>query len=370
MSAVPFLDVGAGYVELRTELDAAWQRVMASGHYVLGEEVRAFEEEFGSYCGTRHCIGVGNGLDGLELVLRAWGIGGGDEVIVPSNTYIASWLAVSACGAAPVPVEPDLATNNIDPDRIAAAITSRTRALMPVHLYGQCAQMDLLVEIAASHGLKVLEDAAQAHGATFRGRRAGALGDAAAFSFYPTKNLGAFGDGGAVTTDDDDLADRVRLLRNYGSRTRGANEVRGRNSRLDELHAALLRVRLRHLDDWNGRRARVAARYLESLSAIPGLRLPSIAEGAEPAWHQFAIHHPRRDALQRGLEEAGIATLVFYPIPPHLSGAYADSGISEGDLPIAEELARSTLALPVGPHLRDDHQSDVIAAVHAVARGL
>lgn len=367
MSPVPFLDVKATYLELRSELDEAWQRVMESGHYVLGPELQAFEEEFASYCGTAHCVGVGNGMDGLELVLRAWEIGSGDEVIVPANTYIASWLAVSATGAVPVPVEPDAATSNIDPGRIADAITPRTKAIMPVHLYGQCAEMDGVNEVAARLRMKVVEDAAQAHGAALAGRRAGSLGDAGVFSFYPTKNLGAVGDGGAVTTDDPALADRLRLLRNYGSPARGVNDLRGRNSRLDEIQAALLRVRLRHLDDFNARRAATAMRYMEEMSDIDELRLPSVAVGSDPAWHQFVVHHPERDALQAGLSEAGVATLVFYPTPPHLSRAYADCGIGEGGLPIAEELARTTLALPIGPHVTPSGQSQVIRAVRAVS---
>jgi dTDP-4-amino-4,6-dideoxygalactose transaminase len=362
---VPFVDVSATYLELRAELDDAWQRVMSSGSYVLGPEVEAFEQEFAAYCGTSHCVGVANALDGLELVLRAWDINAGDEVIVPSNTYIASWLAISACGAVPVPVEPDRATSNLDPDRLAAAITARTRAIMPVHLYGQCAEMGSVSEIATRHGLRVLEDAAQAHGATFEGRRAGALGDAGVFSFYPTKNLGAFGDGGAVTTDDAELAERLRLRRNYGSGARGVNETRGRNSRLDELQAALLRVKLRSLDSFNARRALAAARYLDELSDLAPLRLPAVAAGADPVWHQFVVRHPERDALQASLAGGGIMSLIFYPTPPHLSSAYADLGIADGALPIAEELARTTLALPVGPHLLPEHQTRVIDAVRA-----
>ena len=369
MTAVPFLDIRAAYVELRTEMDDAWQRVMDSGSYLLGPEVQAFEEEFAAYCGTAYCIGVGNAMDGLELVLRAWDVGPCDEVIVPSNTYIASWLAVSACGATPVPVEPDPATSNLDPDRLAAAITPRTRAIMPVHLYGQCVAMGAVGEIATRHGLRVLEDAAQAHGAAFDGRRAGALGDAGVFSFYPTKNLGAFGDGGAVTTDDDELAERMRLLRNYGSLTRGVSEVRGRNSRLDELQAALLRVKLRSLDAFNARRALAAARYIQELSDLVDLRLPVVAAGAQPVWHQFVVHHPERDALQASLAADGITSLIFYPTPPHLSPAYDDLGIAAGELPIAEELARTTLALPAGPHLLPEHQTRVIAAVRAFCAG-
>jgi dTDP-4-amino-4,6-dideoxygalactose transaminase len=364
---VPFLDVGGTFVELRVELDAAWQRVMDSGRYILGPELTAFEEEFAAYCGTAYCVGVGNGLDGLELTLRAWGIGPGDEVIVPSNTYIASWLAVSATGALPVPVEPDAATFNLDVDRLEAALTPRTRAIMPVHLFGQCARMDTVAELAVQHGVKVVEDAAQAHGATFGCRRAGGLGDAGVFSFYPTKNLGAMGDGGAVTTDDGELAERLRLLRNYGSPRRGVNELRGRNSRLDELQAALLRVKLARLDEFNARRSEIAARYRSGLADVASLRLPWVAARAESVWHQFVVAHPERDALQAGLAEAGVTTQVFYPMPPHLSAAYADRGIGAGALPIAEELARTTVGLPMGPHLAESDQTLVIDALRVTA---
>jgi dTDP-4-amino-4,6-dideoxygalactose transaminase len=360
---IPFLDLRAAHEELRDELNAAALRVMDSGWYVLGREVEAFEAEWAAYCGTTHCVGVANGLEGLELVLRAWDIGPGDEVIVPSNTYIASWLAVSAVGATPVPVEPRIATSNIDPGLIEAAVTRRTKAIMPVHLYGQCVEMEPVMEIAERLGLLVLEDAAQAHGAHCGGRRAGALGHAAAWSFYPTKNLGAAGDAGAVTTADPELTDRLRLLRNYGSRVKYYNEVRGTNSRLDELQAAVLRVKLAHLDRWNARRAATAGRYLDGLRGIEGLRLPEVAAGHCPVWHVFAVHHPDRDAIQAALREREIGTLIFYPVPPHLSEAYTDAGLAADAFPAAAELARTSLALPIGPQLTEDEQADVIAAV-------
>ena len=262
MTAVPFLDLGASYAALRTELDAAAARVLSSGWYILGPEVAAFEQAFAAYCGVTHAVGVANGLDAMHLVLRAWEIGPGDEVIVPSNTYIATWLAVTMTGAVPVPVEPVDATFNIDPRRIEDAISPRTRAILPVHLYGQTAEMPAIMEIADRHGLRVLEDAAQAHGARWQDRMAGGLGHAAAWSFYPTKNLGAFGDAGAVTTSDAPTADRVRVLRNYGSRKKYYNEVPGYNSRLDPLQAALLCVKLAHLDDWNARRRALAEHTL------------------------------------------------------------------------------------------------------------
>ncbi len=362
---VPFLDVGAAYVELRDEIDAAFHRVMQGGWYILGEEVEAFEREWAAYCGVAHCIGVANGLEALQLVLQAWGIGKGDEVIVPSNTYIATWLAVSHVGARPVPVEPDIATYNVDPRRIEAAISPRTRAIVPVHLYGQPTDMDPLNEIASSHGLRVLEDAAQAHGARYGGHRTGSLGQAAGWSFYPGKNLGAFGDAGAVTTDDGDLADKVRVLRNYGSRVKYLNEVKGYNSRLDPLQAAFLRVKLAHLDEWNARRETVAARYLKELAGVPGLGLPRVPAWAHPIWHQFVVRHHRRDSLQVALCERGIGTMIHYPVPPHLSDAYADLGVLPGSLPIAERLAATVLSLPIGPHLEPDAVRAVVDAFRA-----
>ncbi len=359
---VPFLDLLPSYEELAAELDAAARRVLGSGWYVLGPEVEAFERAFADHAGTRHCVGVGSGLDALHLALLALGVGPGDEVLVPSNTYIATWLAVSRAGAVPVPVEPDPATGNIDPARLEAARTPRTRAVLPVHLYGLPADMDAVTAFAARHGLAVLEDAAQAHGAAVRGRRAGALGTAGAWSFYPTKNLGAVGDGGAVTTDDDALADRLRSLRNYGSRRKYVHDERGLNSRLDELQAAMLRVRLEHLDAWNARRAAIAARYADGLAGT-GLRLPWTPEGLTHAWHVYAVHTPGRDRLAAALAERGVGTLMHYPTPPHLSGAYRDMGLAEGTLPIAERLARETLSLPMGPQLAPEGADHVIAAV-------
>jgi dTDP-4-amino-4,6-dideoxygalactose transaminase len=370
VTSVPFLDLSAAYDELSDELDAAALRVLRSGWYVLGRENEAFEEAWSAYVGTSHCVGVGNGLDGLELLLRAYDIGEGDEVIVPSNTYVASWLAVSRVGARPIPVEPDDATFNLDPGRIEAALTHRTKAIMVVHLYGQCADMDPVLEVARARGIPVIEDAAQAHGATYRGSRAGGLGDAAAFSFYPTKNLGALGDGGAITTDDAQVADRVRVLRNYGSRRKYFNEVKGANSRLDELQAALLLAKLPALDDWNGRRQERAARYGRELDGVEGLVLPATTPECGHAWHVYAIHHPQRDALQQMLSDEGVQTLIFYPVPPHRSDAYAADGYEAGALPVAERLARSTLALPVGPHMSTEEQEHVIDAVRSCASRL
>lgn len=361
---IPFVNLARAYAELQEELDSAYARCMKSAFYVLGDEVRAFEAEYAYYCGSQHCVGVGNGLDALHLVLRAWDIGAGDEVIVPSNTYIATWLAVSYCGAKPVPVEPDPRTHNLDPERIAAALTSRTKCVIPVHLYGQPADMIPIQELANRHGLKILEDAAQSHGATYHGQRSGALGDAAAHSFYPTKNLGAFGDGGAITTNDAGLAKRVRALRNYGSHQRYINDIKGFNSRLDEFQAALLRVKLPYLDEWNARRRRVAETYSRELAiAAEGkVALPMVQHDVSSAWHLYVIQSSERDELQKRLADAGVATIIHYPIPPHLSGAYINDGCSRGKLPIAERLANTVLSLPIGPHLLPDEIEHVIAS--------
>ena len=366
---IPFLDLKAPCLELKEELDAAYARVMSSGWYILGEEVAAFEREFAEYCGVRHCIGVGNGLDALYLILRALEIGAGDEVIVPSNTYIATWLAVSQTGAVPVPVEPDGRTWNIDPDRIEAAITPRTRAILAVHLYGQAAEMTRINAIARRHNLKVIEDAAQAHGALCNGRKVGGLADAAGFSFYPGKNLGALGDGGAVTTNDDGLAERIRILRNYGSRQKYVNEVKGVNSRLDELQAALLRVKLRRLDEWNLRRERLSMRLLGGLSDS-GLGLPCLAEGCTSVWHLFVVRCPDRDGLQKELGEHGIGTLIHYPVPPHLQDAYRELGYGPGSFPLAEQLADEVLSLPMGPHIDDGQIEDLLFVLSGTSRRL
>jgi dTDP-3-amino-3,4,6-trideoxy-alpha-D-glucose transaminase len=365
---VPFADLQAAYAEFQEELDAAYRRVAASGWYLLGPETEAFEGAFASYCGVRHCVTVGCGLDALSLILRALEIGPGDEVIVPAHTFLATWLAVSAVGARPVPVEPDPVTCNIDPARIPAAITPRTKAVIPVHMYGQPADMEAIELIAATHGIKVIEDAAQAHGARYKGKRVGGLSDAAAFSFYPTKNLPAAGDGGAVLTDSDSVAERVRLLRNYGSRDRYHFEVKGSNSRLDELQAALLGVRLRHLDAGNARRAAIADRYITSLTGLPGLVLPPRPHWSDPAWYVFAIRHPSRTLVQRQLTAAGIGTLIHYPEPIHLSGAYAEFRWQPGAFPLTEQIAAEELSLPMHPQLDECAISLVIEEVTAAVR--
>jgi len=336
---------------------------MESGWYILGAEVVAFEVEFAEYCQTKHCVGVGNGLEALHLILRAMGIGPGDEVIVPSNTYIATWLAVSYAGATPVPVEPDDRTYNIDPSLIEAAITPRTKAIIPVHLYGQPADMDQINNIANKFGLKVIEDAAQAHGALYKGHRAGSLADAAGFSFYPGKNLGAFGDGGAITTNDAALADKIRVLRNYGSQIKYHNEVKGYNSRLDELQAAFLRVKLTKLDEWNARRRQVAMQYFQELPKKKELILPFVPTWAEPVWHLFVVRHSQRVSFQKKLKEAGVDTMIHYPIPPHLQPAYADLGYNSGEFPLSEEIHHQVISIPIFPGMTKIQVDSVIMAV-------
>ena len=360
---IPFLDLKAPHVELREEINEAIARVVDSGWYIFGPEVDAFEAEYALWCGAEHCVGVANGLDALHLALRAMNVGQGDEVIVPSNTYIATWLAVSQCGAVPVPVEPEEGTYNLDPSLIEAAITPRTRVILPVHLYGQPADMDPILAIARKHGLRVLEDGAQAHGARYKGTRIGGHGDAVAWSFYPGKNLGALGDGGAVTTNDPEVAERLRVLRNYGSRVKYVNDVQGWNSRLDPIQAAILRVKLKHLDAWNARRAAIAHHYLDALSNT-GLVLPDVPAWADPVWHLFVVRHVQRDAVQSRLSEAGIGSLIHYPIPPHRQAAYAGAGFAADAFPIASRMADEVLSLPIGPHLLMD---DVMAVV-ATAR--
>ena len=364
---VPFLDVGAAYHEIQSELEAAILTSLRSGWYIGGEDVDAFEQEFAAYTGTKHCVGVANGLDALHLALLAMEIGAGDEVIVPSNTYIATWLAVSQCEATPVPVEPVESTYNLDPGRIEAAITPRTKAILPVHLYGQPADLDPVMALASKHGLRVLEDAAQAHGARYKGKRIGGHGDVVSWSFYPGKNLGALGDAGAITTNDPKIADRIRVMRNYGSRVKYVNEIQGYNSRLDPVQAAALRVKLKYLDDWNRRRANIAARYISALQGT-GLILPDVPAWAEPAWHLYVVQHPHRDRLQKSLNDAGIGTLIHYPIPPHMQQAYAGSGFVAGQFAIAERMANQLLSLPLGPQLCDSDVDRVIEVLQDTAR--
>lgn len=351
---IPYLNLKAENAPIAEELNEATRRVIESGWYILGREVEAFEAEFAAYCGTEHCVGVANGLDALHIILKAYGIGPGDEVIVPSNTYIATVLAISAVGATPVFVEPDPFTFNLDGEGVEAAVTPRTRAIMPVHLYGQTTRMDPLNEIARRHGLKVIEDNAQSQGAMYQGRRTGNLGDAAATSFYPTKNLGCLGDGGAITTNDGELAERIRRIRNYGQKTKYVNDCVGMNSRLDEMQAAILRVKLRHLDEWNQRRRELAEVYFSELASASEVILPKVIADDSHIFHLFVIRHPRRDQLQAHLAERGIGTLIHYPIPPFRQECYRDSEFAKGSFPIADELAAQVLSLPMSQMLTED----------------
>ncbi len=362
---IPFLDFHAAYFELKAEIDAAIQRVLDSGRYILSGEVEVFEQEYASYVSAGHCIGVGNGLDALILSLKALEIGPDDEVIVPSHTYIATWLAVNDIGAKPVPIEPDESSYTINPNLIEAAITENTKAIIPVHLYGHPADLDPILALANKHGLRVIEDAAQAHGAKYRSRRIGAHGDLVAWSFYPGKNLGAIGDGGAVTTNCSDLAERIRLLRNYGSIVKYRHEIQGINSRLDPIQAAILRVKLKYLDQWNGRRRKLTTRYLDCLSETPELTVPKELEWAEAVSHLFVVRHSCRDNLAMFLKNAGIDTLIHYPIPPHMSDAYQDMAFLPESLPIAKQLAESVLSLPMNPHLKAEQIGAIAASVNA-----
>lgn len=364
---ISFLDLKAINTQYRDELVAAATRVIDSGWYIQGTEVKAFEEEFADYCGSKHCIGVANGLDALTLTLRVWKEMGklkeGDEVIVPANTYIASILAITENRLKPVLVEPDEATFNLCPEKTAAAITPNTKAIVAVHLYGQISPMPELMQLADEHGLLVLEDAAQAHGASIEGRKAGSWGHAAGFSFYPGKNLGALGDAGAVTTDDEELAKTIRALGNYGSHKKYENLYQGVNSRLDEIQAAMLRVKLRHLDDEIESRRNVAEYYLAHIDN-PHIQLPAVGHRESHVWHLFVVRSARRDDLQKFLVEQGVQTLIHYPLPPHQQQAY--KSFSEISLPLTEEIHRSVLSLPMGPHLTPEQVSEVIEAVNLV----
>ncbi len=364
---VPFVDVAAATAEIRDEIDAALRRVVDSGHFVLGGEVEAFEQEFATYCGVRCCVGVGNGLDALSLILRGLGIGPGDEVLVPAQTFIATWLAVSLVGASPVPVDVLEESGGMDPELARRAVGPRTRAIIAVHLFGHCVDVERLSALAQERGLELIEDAAQAHGAQWQGRRAGSLGRAAAFSFYPTKNLGALGDAGAVVTDDEALAARVRALRNYGSSRKYAHDVQGVNSRLDPLQAAVLRVKLPRLDEWNARRRRWATRCAALVETLPGLALVTPHAG-DSVWHLLVVRHPARDALQAALAQRGIETLVHYPVAPHRSGAF--EAFRHWSLPVAERLANTALSLPMYPQLSEPAMTAVEAALREAVQAV
>lgn len=357
MIHVPFLDLKSGNNEIKGQLDIAFQRVVESGWYILGPELEAFEAEFAQYCEVKYCVGVANGLEALHILLRAYAIGPGDEVIVPSNTFIATWLAVTECGATPVPVEPNISTHNIDPVLIENAISNQTRAIIPVHLYGQPADMDPINDLASRHGLIVIEDAAQAQGARYKNQRVGSLGHAAATSFYPGKNLGALGDGGAVLTNDRIIAAKIKQLRNYGSNKKYQHDIAGYNSRLDEIQAAFLRVKLTHLDRWNSLRREVAEKYNEAL-AIKNIILPVVPDFAEPVWHLYVVRSKNREALINLLEDKGISTIIHYPIPPHRQECYRN--YFDGDLPIADLLSTEVISLPMSPTMTPEQIEHVV----------
>jgi dTDP-4-amino-4,6-dideoxygalactose transaminase len=359
---IPFLDLSAAYREIEVEINDAISRVLASGRYILGSEVEAFEAEWANYCEAKYAVGVGNGLDALHLALLAMEVGPGDEVIVPSNTYIATWLAVSKCGAIPVAVEPNEATYNIEPLSIEAAITSRTKVILPVHLYGQPADLDPILKIANNYGLRVLEDAAQSHGARYKGRRIGAHGDVVAWSFYPGKNLGAFGDGGAITTNCPELASRVRMLGNYGSAEKYVHLIQGFNSRLDPIQAAALRVKLKYLSSWNSRRQILANTYSRELRST-SLDLPKTLEWVESVWHLYVVRTTERSQLQQKLNKAGVETLMHYPIPPHIQEAYSKSSLPYRNMPIAEKLSSEILSLPIGPHTTPEELAVILKSI-------
>jgi len=370
MPEIRLVDLRAQYDTIRAEIDAAVAQIIESTSFVLGEPVEAFERAFATYCEATHAVGCASGTDALYLALRAMGVGPTDEVITVPNTFIGTTEAITLTGARPVFVDVQQPSGLLDPGALDAAIGARTAALLPVHLQGHLVRMDAVVEVAERHGLPILEDAAQAHGARFLGRSAGSFGRAAAFSFYPGKNLGAYGDGGAIVTSSDELAHDVRMLRNHGRVDKYLHEVEGINSRLDALQAAILSVKLTHLDRWNHQRRRHAALYCDLLADVPDLGLPPLpsADEAEPVWHLFVIRTPRRDAVGRALREAGIASGIHYPVPLHLQPAYQNLGYEPGDFPVAEHLAETSLSLPMYPELTADQIERVAQIVRKAAR--
>ncbi len=362
---VPFLDIGATYKELKKEIDTAVLDVLKGGWYILGVNVTKFEEEFARYCGVKYCVGVGNGMDALELILRAYHIGPGDEVIIPANTYIATVLVVNLVGATPVAVEPNIATYNLDPNKLESAITKKTKAVMPVHLYGQCANIKKIKEICKKYSLVLIEDAAQAHGATHYGKKAGSLGDAAGWSFYPTKNLGAFGDGGAVTTNDKKVAEYIRLARNYGSKIKYYNLIKGFNTRLDEIQAAILRVKLKYLDEWNKRRQQIASYYLSHLNPNKNQNfvLPKVGEGNKHIWHVFPVRTKKRKEFIEYLKKHGIGTLIYYPLPYYQQIAYKELNKSSKNYPLTNKISQETVSIPMSAQTK---KREVLYTVRAI----
>jgi dTDP-4-amino-4,6-dideoxygalactose transaminase len=362
MMRIPFLELHETYSEIKSQIDQAISRVLESGRYISSEENLNFERDWSHYTNSQYCVSTSNGLDAIKLALRALNIKEGDEVIVPSNTYIATWLAVTHVGAKLIPVEPSL-DHNLDPKLIEQAITPKTKAILIVHLYGQPADIDSIVEIAKHHKLFVIEDAAQAHGASYKGQRLGSHSDICAWSFYPGKNLGAFGDAGALTTNNETLAESASILRNYGSRQKYHNETIGYNCRMDPMQAAILRVKLSYLSQWNARRTKLAHRYLRQINN-KHIMLPVVNMYSEHAWHLFVIQCDTRDMLSQYLSDFGIGTLIHYPVPPHLQPAYKSLGYRKGSFPIAEALASSVLSLPIGPHLPDSAADYVISVIN------
>lgn len=360
---VAFLDLKIGYTDLKSDMDEAYQRVMNSGWYIGGPELEAFESEFSDYCQTRHCVGVSNGLDALQLILRACEVGEGHEVIVPANTFIATWLAVNQVGARVVPIDACPITYNMNPVLLESALTKRTKAIIPVHLYGQTADMDPINTFAHQHGLSVIEDAAQAHGSKYKNKTAGSLSDVAAFSFYPGKNLGAFGDAGAITTNNSALAERIRMLGNYGSHQKYVHDALGYNARLDPLQAAFLRVKLRHIDQWNAARKVIAKYYLSELAGVGDLTLPHCIDTEDHAWHLFIIKTKQRQRLQKHLSDNMIMTGVHYPTPPYEQKAYSYLNIKGGQFPVSDELHQQVLSLPIGPHISQDQAEYVVSTI-------
>jgi dTDP-4-amino-4,6-dideoxygalactose transaminase len=367
MMKVPFLDLHASYIELQSEIDSSISRVLNSGRYIGGAEVESFEDEFSNYCGSKFTIGVANGLDALVLSLKSLNIGIGDEVIVPSNTFIATWLAVSEVGAIPIPVEPNPSTYNIDVEKIHKAITPKTKAIIPVHLFGQPADLDPILLLAKQHNLFIVEDAAQAIGSKYKEKRIGGHGDLVCWSFYPGKNLGAFGDAGAISTNNEALANKIRSLSNYGSNKKYIHDFIGMNSRLDPIQAAILKVKLKFLDSWIDRRKNIASIYSSALKSNYDLKIPYVPDWVEPVWHLYVINLNHRSKIQNHLTENGVETIIHYPIPPHLQDPYSKTLYSNISLPITEQLAQNILSLPIGPHLLEEQYKYVIECLNNIS---
>lgn len=351
--------------EIKEEIKQSFAKILDKGNFINGEEVGQFEQEFATFSGAKHAVGVSNGLDALRMALVALGIGKGDEVIVPSNTYIATWLAATDIGCIIIPVEPRKDTYNINPDLIEAAITSKTKAIMPVHLYGQACEMDAIMDIAKKHNLYVIEDNAQSQGATYNGKQTGGIGTVAGTSLYPGKNLGALGDGGIVTTNDDELAKQIRMIANYGSSIKYHHDIMGTNCRLDTVHAAALSIKLKHLNTLNQQRQKIAKFYDLNLMLVDDLILPVIADKATTVYHQYIVRTSRRDELQKFLADNGIGTLIHYPIPPHLQKCYSNLGYKKGDFPIAEEIAETCLSLPIFPGMKPEETAYIVEKIKA-----